>query len=461
MSNKFEQGNLPPQATDIEEVVLGAIMLEKMAFITACKLLKTTSFYLDTHQKIWQACEMLNNQNLSIDILTITQQIKKNGHLAKSDEVGINPYFITQLTNRIASAANIEHHCMILLQHELKREHIRLGSKLIEDGYNATVDTMITNEMLSKRANELLNIVEQHENKTNSSIIREALKRMEDAKKTKGITGAPCGLSAVDAITGGWQDSDLIILAARPSMGKTALVLKMARNMAIDYNKNTAFFSLEMSDVQLMNRLISGDTDIELNKIQKGLLEPIDIQHLHQKIGALAESTTLKIYDDVYSFHGIKSKCLELHLAGELEAVVIDYLQLIEYPEFKKNREREISEISRGLKLLAKSLGIPFIVLSQLSREVEKRPDKKPRLSDLRDSGSIEQDADIVTFLFRPAYYEMDGAPNNLAILMVAKHRNGALASIKLKFEGALVKFSDWEAEPFNPEKPGGDDLPF
>lgn len=443
-----------PQATDIEEIVLGALMLEKSAMMEVRMILTIKSFYVLKHQAIFSAIIDLDVASEPIDIISVTMKLRSKGEL---NDVG-GPSYITELTNRISSSSNIEYHSMILKEYELKREQIFFAQKVLNDAYDTTVGSLDTNEYISSEANNLLTIFNTTVEKSNVDIIREATKDIEEAKKKQGITGIRSGFSQLDQLTGGWQPSDLIILAARPSMGKTANVLSQLRNMVVEFDYHVAFFSLEMSSKQLMTRMISNQTKIEINKLKTGDLDANDWKKYNESVGPLT-SDKLHLFDNINNVLGIKSKCLELHSKGQLDCIMIDYLQLCEYPQFKKNREREISEISRTLKLLAKALNVPCIVLSQLSREVEKRPSKKPQLSDLRDSGSIEQDADIVQFLFRPAYYNMlsDGnaVDERLAIAMIKKHRNGELKNVKLNFNGSMVMFSDYESEE------GQDDLPF
>lgn len=436
----LEHGKLPAQNIEIEEAVLGALLIDKTGMYIAKNILTEQTFYKEQNQLIYSAIKQLDDKSQPIDLITIVDKLKKLGKL----EVVGGPYYISQLTDRVSSAANIESHCMIIKQHEIKRKQVAFGAEIITQGYDPTCDIMQTNEMISKTANELMNTIEPNSQRNNVELIRLATKHVERAAENKGITGVQTGFVEHDKMTGGWQPGDIIIIAARPSMGKTAFILSMARNMSYKFNNHVAFFSLEMKGERLMSRLISGEAQIPNDKLKKGKLTT-DEWKIYHKGAAELEGEELHIFDDVKSIHGIKTKCLELHMKGKLDCVVIDYLQLIEYQEFKNNREREVSEISRSLKLLAMQLNIPIICLSQLSREVEKRASKKPQLSDLRDSGSIEQDADVVEFLFRPSYYKMLDSPENLALGMIRKNRDGALGTIKLNFISEFVQFTDWE----------------
>ncbi len=448
------EGKMMPQAVELEEAVIGALLMSKTAIIEVRNILNLDTFYKEKHKIIFQAIIDLDIAGEPIDILTVTMKLKSKGQL---DEFG-GPFAVTQMTESVSGSGNIEYHSMILKEKELKRQQILFASEILNDAYDETVDGLLINEKISQKANDLLQVMESNVQKSNTELIKEATKDIERAKANAGITGIRSGFFEQDALTSGWQDSDLIYIAARPSMGKTAYILSQLKNMVTEFEYDVAFFSLEMSAKQLMTRLISNQTGIEMKKLQKGDMDANDWTKYHKTVGPLT-TDKMHIFDNINSITGIKSKCLELHSKGQLDCIMIDYLQLIEFAQFKNNREREISEISRTLKLLAKSLNVPLICLSQLSRKVEERPSKKPQLSDLRDSGSIEQDADIVQFLFRPAYYNMlsDGnaVDERLALAMVKKHRNGELKNIKLNFDGKLVKFSDYESEE------GQDDLPF
>lgn len=438
----IEMGKLPPQAVDLEEAVLGALLLEHGSLRSVRSILSPKVFYKEAHQKIYQAVLDLDLASIPIDLLTMVQKLKSKGEL---DIVG-GPIYISELTTRIASAANIEHHALIIFQHFTKREQIRLGSEMITQAYDETVDVMDTNQMISIAAHNLLTSIDTNEQKTNLELVKEATEKIQSAKDNQGITGIQTGFLELDDVTAGLQNGDLIILAARPAMGKTALALTIAKNMAIQFQSEGAVFSLEMTAIQLMNRLIANETKIPLKKLQTGDLNEKEWVHYHKSIAPLINEK-LTIIERTKNVHKIKSKLLDLHAKGKLKWAVIDYLQIAVYPEYKKNREREISEMSAMFKDLALDLNIPIILLSQLSREVEKRPSKRPQLSDLRDSGSIEQDADIICFLMRPDYYKMTGAPTNGAKLIIAKNRNGELKTIDLHFDGPTVTFTDWEGE--------------
>ncbi len=442
-------GKLLPQSIAMEEVVLGALMLEKDALTAVIDILSPECFYKDAHKKIFEAIRRLFQNSEPIDILTVTQELKKSGEL----EIIGGPYYITQLTNRVASAANIEYHARIILQKHIQRELIRISTDTIKDAFEDTTDVL---QLLDKAEKDLFTIAEGNIKKkvqSISDIIGLAIKQIEAATKHEsGVTGIPSGFTELDRVTSGWQKSDLIILAARPGMGKTALVLSMARNAAVQFKKPTAIFSLEMSSIQLMTRLISSETELSAEKLKKGQLASHEWEQLNSKIGRLTDAP---IYiDDTpgLSVFELRAKCRRLKAHHDIQLIIIDYLQLMTTAGDGKgsgNREQEISMISRSLKSIAKELEVPVIALSQLSRGVESRGGvKRPMLSDLRESGAIEQDADMVMFIYRPEYYGIDQDENGnnmagVAEIIIAKHRNGALENVKLKFIANLAKFTD------------------
>ncbi len=443
------QGKLPPQATDLEEAVLGALMLDKDALASVIDILHPECFYKDQHQKIFAAIHQLFHSTQPVDILTVTQQLRKNGEL----EIAGGAYYITQLTNRVASAANVEYHARIILQKFIQRELIRISGETIRDAYEETTDVL---DLLDRAEKNLFAIAEgniRRNYEDMSSLIVKAIKEVETAAhQTAGVTGVPSGFTELDRVTAGWQKSDLIIIAARPGMGKTAFCLSMARNAAVMFNKPVAFFSCEMSSLQLVNRLISSETEINSEKLKKGQLADHEWAQLNSKIVPL---TKAPIYIDdtpALTVFELRAKCRRLAAEKKIELIIIDYLQLMVAGTDNGrggNREQEISMISRSLKSIAKELNVPIIALSQLSRAVESRGGtKKPQLSDLRESGAIEQDADMVLFIYRPEYYgltedENNAPTTNVAEIIIAKNRNGALKNVNLKFVGHLTKFTD------------------
>lgn len=446
----LELGKVPPQAVDLEEAVLGAMMIDKTAVSQVIDTLKSESFYKDAHQKIFEVMRELFDEAEPIDILTVGQRLKKKAEL---DMVG-GSYYIAQLTSRVASAANVETHARIVSQKYMQRELIRIGNKMIKQSYEDSLDVF---DLLDSAEGDLYQVAEGNIRKGYRSmkeVMREAVDNIEAARKNvDGVSGVPTGFSDLDRITGGWQPSDMVVLAARPGMGKTAFVLSMARNMAVDFNQAVAVFSLEMSAMQLVQRLIASETEISADKLRKGDLEEHEYQQLHDRISRLEEAQ-IYINDTAgLSIFELRAQCRRLKAKYGIGLVIIDYLQLMTAgSDNKGNREQEISTISRTIKGIAKELDVPIIALSQLSRSVETRGgEKRPILSDLRESGAIEQDADIVTFIYRPEYYGLDedseGNPTaGVGELIIAKHRNGALGTVKLRFIGRLAKFTNLDA---------------
>lgn len=446
----IEHGKVPPQATDLEEAVLGAMMLEADAVSAVIDILQPKVFYKDSNQRIFSAIQRLFGKSEPVDILTVTNELKSSGEL---EMVG-GPYFITMLTSRISSAANVEYHARIVLQKHIQRDLIRISSEIIKDAYEDTTDVF---DLLDKAEQNLFSVSETNLRRNFEdmpSLVKQAIEDIEAAKNSDlHMRGVPSGFTDLDRKTSGWQNSDLIILAARPSMGKTALALSMARNVAVDFDRPIAFFSLEMSAVQLVTRLISSESELRSDKLKKGELAGHEWQQLNDKISKLVEA---KIFIDdtpALTIFELRAKCRRLKQQHDIQMVFIDYLQLMHGGDSKGgNREQEISQISRSLKALAKELNVPVLALSQLSRAVENRPaqSKRPILSDLRESGAIEQDADLVLFIYRPEYYKMDefedgSSTHRVAEVIIAKHRNGPVGEVKLKFIDTFARFEDMD----------------
>jgi len=457
--NELSQlGKLPPQATDLEEAVLGALMLEKDALTNVIDILRPQSFYKEAHKEIYQAIYDLFQESEPIDILTVTSQLRKTG---KIEMVG-GPYYITQLTNRVSSAANIEFHSRIIVEQSIKRELIRISSEIQKEAYEDTTDVF---QLLDKMEQSLFEVSESNIRKEYAKmkdIMAQAIEEIQQRKEhTDGLTGIPSGFTNLDRVTSGWQRSDLVIIAARPAMGKTAFVVSALRNAAVDHGHAVAMFSLEMSNVQLVNRMISGEAELESEKIKKGNLAEHEWAQLVHKTAKLTKSPIFIDDTPALSILELRAKCRRLKQQHDIQLVVIDYLQLMSGDSSKGggggqgNREQEIASISRALKNLAKELNVPVLALSQLSRAVESRGgDKRPQLSDLRESGSIEQDADMVMFLYRPEYYgitqDENGMPTSgIGEVIIAKHRNGSLENVPLKFIGKFTKFTDLDMGGF------------
>lgn len=443
-----ELGKVPPQALDLEQAVLGAMMLEKNAVTDTIDILKPSSFYDPKHQFIYGAIRQLFGSSSPIDLLTVINQLKSNGEL----EAAGGAAYISQLTSRVASTAHVEFHARVISEKYIKRELIRMSSEVIREAYDETKDVF---DVLNTAEGELFKIAENNMGKhvdIMQNVVRQAIEEIERASQNKsGISGVPTGFIDLDKLTSGWQRSDMIVIAARPAMGKTAFVLSMARNTAVDHNMGVAIFSLEMSSVQLVKRLIASESRLSAEKLRKGDLAEHEFQQLHTRISKLA---TAPLYiDDTpgISVFDLRAKCRRLKMQYNIDMVIIDYLQLMTAGGSKGggNREQEISTISRSIKEIAKELNVPMIALSQLSRSVEQRGgDKRPVLSDLRESGAIEQDADIVSFIYRPEYYgfmedEAGNSNQGVGEIIVAKHRNGALDSVRLRFIGEFARFEN------------------
>jgi replicative DNA helicase len=446
-----ELGRVPPQAVDLEQAVLGAMMLEKNAVTDTIDILKMSSFYDPKHQYIYGAIRELFGSSNPIDLLTVINLLKKKGEL----EAAGGAAYISSLTGRVASTAHVEYHARVISEKYIKRELIRMSSDVIKDAFDETKDVF---DVLGKAEGELFQIAENNMGKSVDSmpnVVRQAIEEIEKASQNKsGISGVPTGFIELDKLTSGWQRSDMIVIAARPAMGKTAFVLSMARNTAVDHNMGVAVFSLEMSSVQLVKRLIASEARLSAEKLRKGDLAEHEFQQLHTRISKLA-SAPLYIDDTPgISVFDLRAKCRRLKMQHNIDMVIIDYLQLMTVGGSKGtgNREQEISTISRSIKEIAKELNIPIIALSQLSRSVEQRGgDKRPVLSDLRESGAIEQDADIVSFIYRPEYYGFDtdenGASNKgVGEIIIAKHRNGGLDSVRLRFIGEFARFENMDS---------------
>lgn len=453
--NANEYGKLPPQALELEEAVLGALMIETDAFSKVSELLKPECFYKIAHQRIYEAIQSLAMRQHPIDMHTVTEQLRKSGYL---DEVG-GPYFITLLTAKVNSAAHLEFHSRIIVQKFLARELIRVSN----DIQNKAFDDKIDVDDLMQDAEGMLFEISQRNLKKDvvhiSSVIDEARNRMILAAKSDGSSGVASGFHSLDKITSGWQRSDLIIIAARPAMGKTAFVLSMAKNIAVNSRIPVAVFSLEMSNVQLVNRLIMNVCQLEGEKIKNGQLADSEWQRFDRDINILLDSPIYIDDTPSLSIFELRSKARRLVREHHIRCLIIDYLQLMNASGMSfQSREQEVSIISRSLKGLAKELDIPIIALSQLNRLVEGRTGyegKRPQLSDLRESGAIEQDADMVCFIHRPEYYKIyaDNEGNSvigLAEIIIAKHRNGATDNVQLKFKSEYAKFlnkDDYDAD--------------
>ncbi len=454
-------GKVPPQAKDLEEAVLGAIMLEKNAFDTVVEILKPECFYVEAHQRIFSAMQSLANKSQPIDILTVAEELRSREEL---EMIG-GPYYVTKLTNTVVSSAHIDAHARIVLQKFIQRELIRISGEIIGDAYEDSTDVF---DLLDDAESKLFEITNNHLRKEYNSIdtvLVNTIKRIEDLRqRNEDVSGVPSGFSGLDRVTFGWQNTDLIILAARPAVGKTAFALNLARNAVMHPTKPTpvALFSLEMSAGQLVQRILSAESEIWLEKIARGKMEEHEMKQLYARGIQRLSQAPLYIDDTpALNIFELRAKCRRLRNKHNIGMVIIDYLQLMSGTGDGRNsnREQEISNISRNLKGLAKELNVPIIALSQLSRAVEQRGAKEgsriPQLSDLRESGAIEQDADMVMFLYRPEYYDLTSNAEGenikgLTEVKIAKHRNGTLDTIKLKALLHIQKFTNWDEDPYS-----------
>lgn len=447
----LEKGKLPPQAVDLEEVVLGAMMIDKKGVDEVIDTLHNEVFYREAHQHIFEAIHTLFINSEPIDLLTVSSQLKKDEKL----EVVGGDYYLIQLTQKVSSSAHLEFHARIILQKYIQRSLIKISNEIIEEAYDEGTDVF---ELLDSAENKLYEVTQgniKRSSETAKDLVIQAKKKIEEISNKEGLSGVPSGFTKLDDLTSGWQPSDLIIVAARPGMGKTALTLSMARNIAVGQNIPVAFFSLEMSSVQLITRLISSETGLESDKLRTGNLRKDEWEQLNVKVKGLEKAPLFIDDTPSLSIFDLRAKARRLSSKHGIRLIVVDYLQLMTGGSNQKggNREQEISTISRNLKALAKELNVPVIALSQLSRAVETRGgSKRPLLSDLRESGAIEQDADIVSFIYRPEYYKIDtwddeeqSPTDGQAEFIIAKHRNGGLDNIRLKFIGQLGKFDNLE----------------
>ncbi|WP_190811650.1 replicative DNA helicase [Flagellimonas sp. S3867] len=445
----LERGKIPPQAVDLEEVVLGAMMIDKKGVDEVIDILHPDVFYKDAHRFIYESIFKLFESSEPVDLLTVSSQLKKEGRL----EVVGGDFYLIKLTQKVASSAHIEFHARIILQKYIQRSLIKISNEIIEDAYSDSTDVF---DLLDNAEAKLYEVTQgnlKRSAETAQDLVIQAKKKIEEISNKEGMSGIPSGFDKLDKLTSGWQPSDLVIVAARPGMGKTALTLSMARNIAVNSDIPVAFFSLEMSSVQLITRLISSETGLSSEKLRTGRLEKHEWEQLNVKVKTLEKAPLFIDDTPSLSIFDLRAKARRLASQHGIKLIVIDYLQLMTAGGSQKggNREQEISTISRNLKALAKELNVPVIALSQLSRAVETRGgSKRPILSDLRESGAIEQDADIVSFIYRPEYYKIDEwddeertPTQGQAEFIVAKHRNGGLDNIRLKFVGALGKFDN------------------
>ena len=409
----IDMGKVPPQAIEVEEAVLGALLLEPNVVPDVLDTLTPECFYKEANRKIFMAISSLSSKHDPVDIFTVTEELKKTKDI---DQVG-GPFYLTQLSSKIGAAAHIDYHVKILVQKYIQRELISISYQVQKDSFD---DNIPVDDLLDQAQDDMFRLAERNMKRETlpiQAVIREALDEIErNQNREDGLSGVTSGFTGIDKMTLGWQPSDLVIIAARPAMGKTAFVLTMARNMAVEHNIPVALFSLEMSSLQLVKRLLIPESGLSADKIKGGQkLANHELVQLNEKIKNLAKAPLYIDDTPSLSIYEFRSKARKLVRSSGVQIIIVDYLQLMSGPpELKGMREQEVSAISRSLKSIAKELNIPIIALSQLSRAVETRGgNKRPQLSDLRESGAIEQDADVVAFIHRPEYYGLTVDPSS------------------------------------------------
>ena len=439
----MELGKVPPHDLEAEQAIIGSMLTDKDAVISSIEVLKEDDFYREDNKAIYSAILSLYNRSEPIDIITVKAELESMGKL---EQVGGLEY-LAELPEKVPTTANAEKYIKIVEEKSILRKLIKTANEIMELGYSPTEDV---EDIMEGAEKKIFNIMQQKNQKSYTPIkdvLVESFTKLEELYNRKQhITGVPTGFSELDYKTAGLHGSDLILIAARPAMGKTAFALNIATNASVRAKVPVAVFSLEMSKDQLVNRILCSEAMVDSNKVRTGKLEENDWTKLAESIGPLSEA---EIYiDDTpgISVTEIRAKCRKLKLEKNIGMVVIDYLQLVQGSN-KRNgsREQEISEISRSLKILAKELNVPVIALSQLSRAAEQRPDHRPMLSDLRESGAIEQDADIVMFLYRDDYYNEDSEKKDIAEVIIAKHRGGSTGTVELLWLGNYTKFVNLE----------------
>ena len=444
-------GHVPPQALEIERMVLGALMIDHDAFSVVSEILRPETFYEKKNQAVYQAIQNLNLHEHPVDYNTVLEEMKKEGTAEESGGLA----YLLELTDKVMSSAHIEYHARILAQKFMARQLISFASMIETDAFDESVDVDV---LMQKAEGSLFELSQRNMRQDYvqiNTVVQEAVAAIQKAASNKGgLTGVPTGYTKLDQITSGLQKSDLVIIAGRPAMGKTSFALSMAKNIAVDHRIPVAFFSLEMNNLQLVNRILSNVCEVPGNKIMNGQLDDAEWKRFDKNLRKL-EDVPLYIDDTAgLSIFELRTKARRLVREKKVEVIMVDYLQLMNANGARfGNRQEEVSTISRSLKQLAKELDIPILALSQLNRTVDNRegPDgKRPQLSDLRESGAIEQDADIVLFVHRPEYYHIYADSNGndmhgMAQIIIAKHRKGAIDDVLLSFRGEFTRFANPE----------------
>lgn len=443
MSNEIQSlGRIPPHSIEGEQSVLGSMMLDKNAIVTATEILKPSDFYKEAHREIYESILEIYNRDEPVDLITLSEELKKRNTL---DAIG-GILYLADLSEAISTTANIRFYCEIVEEKSILRRLINASNEIIAKGYDADEDINVIIDVAEKKIFDITQKRSREGLNPIKEVLLESFSRIEQmALNNSNLTGLTTGFIDLDQKTSGLQKSDLVLVAARPSMGKTAFSVNVAVNSALKGNASVAIFSLEMSKEQLVQRMLSSESHVELQKVINGKLNEDDWPKLVRAMGPLSQA---KIFiDDTpgITLMEMKAKCRKLKIEKGLDLIMIDYLQLMSGEGRIENRQQEISAISRGLKGLAKEMDCPVMALSQLSRAPEIRSDHRPILSDLRESGAIEQDADIVMFLYRDDYYYPDSEKKNIGEVIIAKHRNGPTGTVELVFMGEYTKFLNME----------------
>lgn len=438
MSGEMLMDRVPPQNIEAEQAVLGAILLDSDALVTAMERVSSDDFYRGSHQRIFEAMIELAQEDEPVDLITLTARLQNKQELEEAGGVT----YLSELANAVPTAANVDYYAQIVEEKSMLRRLIRTATQIVSNGYASSEDVGL---MLNDAEQRILEISQRRSSSGFVSIrdvLMEVFERVEFLYSHKGgTTGIPSGFHDLDKMTSGFQRSDLIIVAARPSVGKTAFALNIAQNVGVRAKETVAIFSLEMGEAQLVQRMVCAESNVDAQRMRTGFLESDDWEKLTMAIGALSEANIYIDDSPGITVADIRAKCRRLKQEKGLGMILIDYLQLISGRGKGDNRQQEVSEISRTLKQIARELDVPVIALSQLSRGVEQRQDKRPMMSDLRESGSIEQDADIVAFLYRDDYYDKETEKKNIIEIIIAKQRNGPVGTVELAFLKNYNKF--------------------
>lgn len=439
-----------PHSREAEEAVVGAVLINPEVYYDVAQFLQADDFYIHRHKWIWEAYTRLHEQRIPVDLLTLSEELDRVGQLA---ELG-GPAYLTALINQVPSSLNAESYGRIVEAHSIRRKMINAANQIASLAYN---EESLVDTVMDEAEKAVFNVSERrlkHDLLPISSVLSEYYDRIDDlSKRADEIFGVPTGFIDLDRLLSGLQPSDLLIIAGRPGQGKTGFLLSVAKNAALTHKKHVAIFSLEMSNEQVVQRLLAQETGIDSQRLRTGKLEENEWPLFTHAIEVLSD--TKMFLDDTPALTPLqlRTKCRRLHMEYGLDLVVVDYLQLMAGDRRTDNRVQEVSYISRNLKVLARELNVPVLAAAQLSRAVEQRSDKRPVLSDLRESGSLEQDSDIVMFIYRPDQYEKDTVKQNVAEIIVSKHRNGPVGSVELIFRSALAKFENAATKMFNPNE--------